>query len=100
MPVRKDGRTGPRCETAAEKEVPVKQKVPKNAKMPFMRVIKKKWRLLVMLLPAMLFVLIFSYLPMTGIILAFKKYQVAGGVFFSPWNGLKNFKMLFLTNKM
>lgn len=42
----------------------------------------------------------FSYIPMAGIILAFKKYQVAGGVFFSPWNGLRNFKTLFLTNKM
>ena len=78
----------------------MKQKIPKNAKIPFMKVIKKKWRLLVMLFPAMLFVFIFSYIPMAGIILAFKKYQVAGGVFFSPWNGLRNFKTLFLTNKM
>ena len=78
----------------------MKQKIPKNAKIPFIKVIKKKWRLLVMLFPAMLFVFIFSYIPMAGIILAFKKYQVAGGVFFSPWNGLRNFKTLFLTNKM
>ena len=39
----------------------MKQKIPKNAKIPFMKVIKKKWRLLVMLFPAMLFVFIFSY---------------------------------------
>ena len=37
----------------------MKQKIPKNAKIPFMKVIKKKWRLLVMLFPAMLFVFIF-----------------------------------------
>lgn len=49
----------------------MKQKIPKNAKIPFMKVIKKKWRLLVMLFPAMLFVFIFSYIPMAGIILAF-----------------------------
>ena len=40
----------------------MKQKIPKNAKIPFMKEIKKKWRLLVMLFPAMLFVFIFSYI--------------------------------------
>lgn len=48
-----------------------------------------------MLLPAIIYVLIFSYLPMGGIILAFKKYNYAGGIFGSPWNGLKNFEFFF-----
>ena len=50
----------------------MKQKIPKNAKIPFMKVIKKKWRLLVMLFPAMLFVFIFSYIPMAGIATVYK----------------------------
>jgi putative aldouronate transport system permease protein len=32
---------------------------------------------------------------MTGIVMAFKKYSYAGGIFHSPWNGLKNFDFFF-----
>lgn len=56
----------------------------------------KKYRVfLIMLLPAMIYTLIFSYLPMGGIVLAFKKYSYSGGIFNSPWNGLKNFEFFF-----
>ena len=48
-----------------------------------------------MLLPAVVYILIFAYIPMGGIILAFKKYSYAGGIFGSPWNGLKNFEFFF-----
>jgi putative aldouronate transport system permease protein len=48
-----------------------------------------------MLLPAVIYTLIFSYGPMVGIILAFKKYTYAGGIFKSPWNGFKNFEFFF-----
>ncbi|BCJ96080.1 sugar ABC transporter permease [Anaerocolumna cellulosilytica] len=50
---------------------------------------------LLMLLPALLYTLVFSYIPMGGVILAFKKYSYAGGIFNSPWNGLKNFEFFF-----
>ena len=50
---------------------------------------------LVMLLPAVLYTLIFSYYPMTGIVLAFKKYNYNGGIWGSPWNGLENFEFFF-----
>ena len=53
-----------------------------------------------MLLPAVVYVLIFSYVPMTGIVLAFKKYNYAGGIYGSPWNGLSNFKALTLSGKL
>lgn len=56
--------------------------------------------LLLMLLPATLYVVIFSYIPMTGIVLAFKKYQYAGGIYGSPWNGLDNFKALLISGKL
>ncbi|GGG22778.1 ABC transporter permease [Paenibacillus abyssi] len=57
-------------------------------------VVKHK-TLLLMLTPAVLFFLLFAYIPMTGIVLAFKQFNYAGGVFGSPWNGLDNFRFFF-----
>lgn len=48
-----------------------------------------------LMLPGLLFFLIFSYLPMSGHLLAFKRYQLVRGIFGSPWVGLKNFKFFF-----
>lgn len=53
--------------------------------------------LYIMMLPAILFLLINNYLPMLGLILAFKNYNYAGGIFGSPWSGFENFKFLFST---
>ncbi|WP_167958475.1 ABC transporter permease [Anaerosporobacter faecicola] len=50
---------------------------------------------LLMLAPAVIYTLIFAYYPMTGIVMAFKKYNYAGGIWGSPWNGLKNFEFFF-----
>ncbi|MBP3887841.1 MAG: sugar ABC transporter permease [Cellulosilyticum sp.] len=61
----------------------------------FGKKLKKNKILLLMLMPAVIYVLIFSYVPMCGIILAFKKYTFAGGIFGSKWNGLDNFKFFF-----
>lgn len=57
--------------------------------------VKKYRSLLLMLVPAVLFFLLFAYIPMSGIILAFKQYDYTGGVFGSPWNGWDNFKFFF-----
>ncbi len=51
--------------------------------------------LLLMLLPGVLFFLLFAYIPMAGVVLAFKQFNYAGGVFGSPWNGLDNFRFFF-----
>ncbi|QGQ96026.1 sugar ABC transporter permease [Paenibacillus psychroresistens] len=51
--------------------------------------------ILLMLAPAVLFYLLFAYVPMVGIILAFKHYDYAGGIFGSPWNGLDNIRFFF-----
>lgn len=50
---------------------------------------------LLMLAPAVIYTLLFSYYPMTGIVMAFKKYNYSGGIWGSPWNGLENFKFFF-----
>lgn len=61
----------------------------------FWKDVAKYKTLLLMLTPAVLFFLLFAYVPMGGIVLAFKQYNYAGGVFGSPWNGLDNFKFFF-----
>jgi putative aldouronate transport system permease protein len=50
-----------------------------------------------MVLPALLLVFILQYLPMSGLILAFKNYRFDKGVFGSAWNGLENFRYLFIS---
>ena len=48
-----------------------------------------------MLLPGLAYLIINNYLPMAGIVVAFKKLNFKLGIFGSPWNGLDNFKFLF-----
>ena len=55
---------------------------------------------LVLLIPAVVYVLIFSYIPMGGIVIAFKNYNFTAGILNSPWVGLKNFKFLAISNKL
>ena len=54
--------------------------------------------LYIMALPGVLILILFSYLPMGGLVLAFKKYNVQKGIFGSPFNGFDNFKFLFSTS--
>ena len=54
--------------------------------------VKKNWLLYVLLLPVLVWYIIFCYAPMGGLILAFKDFSYRGGVFGSPWVGLENFK--------
>jgi putative aldouronate transport system permease protein len=46
-------------------------------------------------LPAIILFLIFAYVPMAGLVLAFKDYRFDLGVFKSPWVGFQNFKFFF-----
>jgi putative aldouronate transport system permease protein len=50
---------------------------------------------IMMALPAVLFIFVFAYLPMFGIIIAFKEYRFDKGILGSEWIGLTNFKFLF-----
>jgi putative aldouronate transport system permease protein len=56
------------------------------------------WRdrfIYLLLLPGVVFFIIFNYIPMYGITLAFKKYMVGDGILGSPWIGFTNFRKLF-----
>ena len=48
----------------------------------------------VMALPAFLVLLFFAYIPMGGLVMAFKSYDYTKGIWGSPWNGIDNFKFL------
>jgi len=69
---------------------------------PFRERLGKEWRLcrnhkwiyLLMILPLLHFV-IFCYVPMYGVVMAFKDYKYNLGVMQSPWIGFQNFELLF-----
>jgi len=56
--------------------------------------------MLIMLLPALIYVIVFNYIPMGGIMLAFKNYNYQDGIFGSPWVGFENFRFLMVSNKL
>lgn len=53
--------------------------------------------LYVMALPGVLFLLVFCYTPMAGLVMAFQDYHNQAGIWGSPFIGLNNFKFLFST---
>lgn len=55
----------------------------------------KNWPLYTMFIPGFVLTVLFAYLPMFGIIIAFKKVNLRDGIFGSPWIGLDNFRALF-----
>ncbi len=57
--------------------------------------LKREWQLYVMLIPTILWLVIFLYKPMYGLQIAFKDYSIFRGVAGSPWIGLEHFQTLF-----
>lgn len=58
---------------------------------------KRYLPLYLMFLPGAIYLFINNYIPMGGIIVAFKNYNARKGILGSPWSGLKNFQFLFAT---
>lgn len=67
----------------------------KNKLQKFLKKLYKYRVYLLMLAPAVIYILVFSYYPMTGVVMAFKKYNYVDGIWRSPWNGIENFKFFF-----
>jgi putative aldouronate transport system permease protein len=59
------------------------------------RELRRHHALYLMVVPGVLYFLIFRYVPMYGAIIAFKDYRVLQGILDSPWVGLKNFQTIF-----
>lgn len=64
-------------------------------KNPLLRSIIKNRYIYLMLLPVVAFYVIFSYVPMYGIVLAWKNYRHTMGILGSPWVGWENFEVVF-----
>lgn len=56
---------------------------------------KREWQIYVMLLPTILWFIVFLYKPMYGLQIAFKDYSIFRGVAGSPWVGFEHFETLF-----
>jgi putative aldouronate transport system permease protein len=55
----------------------------------------KEWSLHLLLVPGVLFAIVFCYIPMTGILIAFERFIPTRGIFGSPWVGWDNFRFMF-----
>ncbi len=64
-------------------------------KTPLYRRILSRWQLYLLLVVPVAYIIVFAYIPMAGIQLAFKKFTLDGGIWGSPWIGLENFTKFF-----
>lgn len=77
---------------AQTQNIPAITAAEKKTKSGFMKELLKNYDLYLLLIPGILFFFIFCYIPMFGLIVAFKDYNIFKGVFASDWVGLKHFK--------
>lgn len=68
--------------------------VKKNRKDLLKRIWRYRW-MYVFLMPAVVWYILFAYLPIYGVTIAFKDYNIVKGVFESPWVGFANFAKIF-----
>lgn len=73
----------------------VKTKKKKTLKQRLLLEIKRNWILYLMILPVIVYFVIFRYYPMYGVTLAFKEYKIKLGIMDSPWVGFKHFNRFF-----
>lgn len=55
----------------------------------------RHWQLYLILIPGLLYFVVFKYIPMVNAVIAFKDYNVVAGIWGSPWVGFKHFEMFF-----
>lgn len=63
------------------------------------RVLWKQRTLCLMILPAIILLFMFNYLPLYGLTIAFRDFNYRDGIWNSPWIGLKNFRILLISGK-
>ena len=59
------------------------------------RSLRRHWQWYLIMVPALLYFLIFKYIPMVNAVIAFKDYSVVKGIWGSPWAGFKHFNLFF-----
>ncbi len=75
----------------------VKKALPKKNVSKRIAEFKKQAWLQAMVIPGIIFILVFCYIPMYGVVIAFKDFNFVEGIMGSPWVGLKHFKEFFIT---
>ena len=65
----------------------------------FYRHVKREWQIYLMLVPTVLWFILFLYKPMYGLQIAFKDYSIFRGIEASPWVGLEHFYTLFSSDQ-
>ena len=76
--------------SSAELQARLKQGERKNT----WKMVKKNWDLYLYLVPIAIYFIIFDFIPMGGLVVAFKNYNIFMGIWESPWVGFKNFEMM------
>ena len=56
---------------------------------------RKYWQIYILIIPAVIWYIVFAYYPMAGLQLAFKTYKAKIGIWGSPWCGFQNFEAVF-----
>lgn len=64
----------------------------------FREILEHNWRLYLLLLPGLIWVIVFCYTPMYGVTIAFKDFNAKLGIAGSPWAGFKYFEQFFSTS--
>lgn len=70
-------------------------RVTRTGKRRRLRPIHRDWHLYLLILPGLLYFLVYKYLPMFGLVMAFQDFSPFLGFFDSPWVGLKHFQTMF-----
>ncbi|WP_435171464.1 ABC transporter permease [Paenibacillus glycanilyticus] len=66
-----------------------------RTQLPLKKRLRREWDIHLMIIPGVLLLFVFSYLPMYGVVTAFQDYNLFKGFADSPWAGTKHFRMFF-----
>lgn len=83
--------------SAAAAKQAVRETEARRAQSPVLKKLKRYAPLFIMVIPGVIYLLINNYLPMLGLMIAFKDVNFAKGILASDWIGFKNFEYLFKT---
>ncbi len=72
-----------------------RKKAERPGQLSFLKKLSRQWQLMVMLLPVVVYLLVFKYYPMYGAQIAFKDFRFSLGIEGSPWVGFKHFANFF-----
>ena len=77
------------------KEIEITKEINAKNNKTLISQMKKYYPFYLFLIPALVIVILFSYVPMYGIIIAFKDFKMARGILGSEWVGLAHFQKIF-----